>query len=272
MVSAFADRINFEDWPSYESRVERNTHILLDLLAAQNINATFFVLGWVAEHYPQLVKDIHKAGHEIASHGYNHRLIYNLTPMEFREDARRTKGILEDIVGCRVQGYRATSYSVIKETLWALDILLEEGYIYDSSIFPVHHDRYGFPESPRFPHFIKRSAGTIIEFPPSTAYVFGQKVPVAGGGYLRLFPLSVTKAAIRRINVKEGQVAIVYIHPWEIDEGQPRMCGTWLSKTRHYLNLGSTMSKLKALLAEFPFRPLSHFIRERQMGGEAMSV
>ncbi len=278
MVSAFADRIHFEDWPAFESRVDRNTHILLDLLAAHKVKATFFILGWVAEQSPQLVKDIRAADHEIASHGYNHRLIYDLTPAQFREDVRKTKQILEDLGGCGVRGYRATSYSVVRETLWALDILLEEGYVYDSSIFPVHHDRYGIPEAPRFYHVIERKAGRIAEFPPSTSAVFGQNVPVAGGGYLRLFPLSVTRAAIRRINGKERQSAIVYVHPWEIDEEQPRMQGSLLSRTRHYLNLGSTMPKLKALLAEFPFKPLCYFVdtdckthQELHQGSKGMS-
>lgn len=263
MVSAFADRVRFDAWQSFESRVDRSTRMLLDALARRGVKATFFVLGWVAEQCPQLVKDIHAAGHELASHGYNHRLIYDQTPGEFREDVRKTKRILEDLAGCRVLGFRATSYSVIRETLWALDILLEEGYAYDSSIFPVHHDRYGIPEAPRFPHVIERTAGRITEFPPTTSRVFGQNVPVAGGGYLRLFPLAVTKAAIRRINTRERQSAIVYLHPWEIDEGQPRMQGSLLSRTRHYLNLSSTMPKLEGLLETFAFQPLSHFFAPR---------
>jgi len=262
MVSAFADRIKFEDWRSYESRVDRNTRILLDLLAVHNAKATFFVLGWVAEQHPQLVKDINRAGHEVASHGYNHRLIYDLTPGEFREDVRKTKTILEDLTGCRVQGFRATSYSVAKETLWALDILIEEGYVYDSSIFPIRHDRYGYPEAPRFPYIIKRTSGKITEFPPSTSSLFGQNIPIAGGGYLRLFPLSATKAAMRWINEKERQSVIVYLHPWEIDCEQPRMRGTWLSKIRHYININSTLPKLKALLISFSFKPLSSFACE----------
>jgi polysaccharide deacetylase family protein (PEP-CTERM system associated) len=263
MVSAFADRVRFDAWHSYESRVERNSRMLLETLARHGVKATFFVLGWVAEQCPRLVKDIHAAGHEVASHGYNHRLIYDQTPDEFREDARRTKRILEDLTGSRVMGFRATSYSVIKETLWALDILLEEGYVYDSSIFPVHHDRYGMPEAPRFPHLIERAAGGITEFPPTTSRIFGQNIPVAGGGYLRLFPLAVTKAAIRRINGKERQSAIVYLHPWEIDEDQPRMQGSLLSRTRHYLNLSSTMPKLEGLLKTFSFQPLSFFFSRR---------
>ncbi len=262
MVSAFADRIPFEEWPRYESRVEMNTERILDLLAKQNVKATFFILGWIAEQSPKLVKDIHSAGHEVACHGYNHRLIYRITPEQFREDVRRAKGILEDITGNPIIGYRAASYSVIKETLWALDILIEEGFLYDSSIFPIYHDRYGLPGADRFPHVIKRGSGRIKEFPPTTYQLFGQNIPVAGGGYLRLFPLPVIKTAIRRINEKEKQAVIMYIHPWEIDVNQPRMDGRWWSKVRHYINIESTLPKLISLLREFSFKELSSFLPE----------
>jgi polysaccharide deacetylase family protein (PEP-CTERM system associated) len=262
MVSAFADTIRFEDWHDYESRIEMNTYRILNLLTEQRVKATFFVLGWVAEQSPQLVRDIHSAGHEVACHGYNHKLIYHMTPEQFREDVHRAKGILEDITGNSVIGFRAASYSVVKETLWALDILIEEGFRYDSSIFPIHHDRYGLPGADRFPHAIKRSNGTIREFPPTTYKVFGQNVPVAGGGYLRLFPLPVIKTAIRRINKKEKKAAIMYLHPWEIDVQQPRMNGRWQSRVRHYMNLSSTLPKLTALLNEFNFRELSSFMNE----------
>ena len=262
MVSAFADTIKFEDWHDYESRVGMNTCRILDLLTEQGVKATFFVLGWVAEQHPKLVRDIHSAGHEVACHGYNHKLIYHMTPEQFREDVRRAKSILEDMTGNTVIGFRAASYSMVKETLWALDILIEEGFLYDSSIFPIHHDRYGLPGSDRFPHVIKRSNGTIREFPPTTYKVFGQNVPVAGGGYLRLFPLPVIKTAIRRINKKEKKAAIMYLHPWEIDVQQPRMNGRWQSRVRHYMNLSSTLPKLTALLNEFNFRELSSFMNE----------
>ncbi len=261
MVSAFAEQIKFEDWCRYESRVERNTYKILDLLNEHEVKGTFFILGWVAEKYPGLIKKIHEAGHEVACHGYNHRLIYDLTPEQFREDTKRAKSILEDTAGTEVIGYRATSYSIIPETIWALDILIEEGFLYDSSIFPIHHDRYGYPGAQRFPHVLKRDSGEIREFPPSTLPFFGQNVPVAGGGYLRLFPLQITKAAIKRINVKENNVAVLYIHPWEIDIDQPQMNGRWLSKRRHYLNLRSTLPKLKSLLRDFAFRPLNSFLR-----------
>lgn len=259
MVSAFSDIVKFEDWHKYESRIENNMRRILELLDEYEVKATFFVLGWIAKHYPNLVRGIYSAGHEIACHGYNHRLIYDLTPEQFREDVRIAKNILEDLIGTPVIGYRATSYSIVKRTLWALDILIEEGFQYDSSIFPVHHDRYGFPEADRFPHVIRRDAGKIMEFPPSTYKIFGQNIPVAGGGYLRLFPLQVTKTAIKRINNNENKPAILYFHPWEIDIHQPRLNGRWKSKMRHYINLKSTLPKLKVFLDEFKFKPLSTF-------------
>jgi polysaccharide deacetylase family protein (PEP-CTERM system associated) len=260
MVSAFSDIVKFEDWHKYESRIENNMHRILELLDEYKVKATFFVLGWIAKHYPNLVREIHSAGHEIACHGYNHRLIYHLTVEEFREDVHTAKCILEDVAGTPILGYRAASYSIVKETLWALDVLIEEGFIYDSSIFPIHHDRYGFPEAERFPHIIQRNIGKITEFPPSTYRIFKQNIPVAGGGYLRLYPFQLTKAAIRRINEKEKNIAILYIHPWEIDEHQPRLNGKWQSKSRHYVNLSSTMPKLRNFLNEFRFGPLSSFL------------
>jgi polysaccharide deacetylase family protein (PEP-CTERM system associated) len=262
MVSAFADIVKFEDWGTFESRVGKNTYRILDVLADYDAKATFFILGWVAERFPGLVKDIHACGHEVACHGYNHRLIYNLTPGQFREDVRKAKGILEDIICASVIGYRAASYSIVKETLWALDILMEENFLYDSSIFPIHHDRYGLPDAERFPHVIRRESGKLWEFPPSTYRIFSQNTPVAGGGYLRLFPLKVTKAIIRRLNEREDKPVIVYLHPWEIDPDQPRLNGRWSSKIRHYINLDSTMPKLKSFLNEFKFKQLSAFVHD----------
>ena len=262
MVSAFSDIVRFEEWGAYESRVEKNTYRILDVLDEHNVKATFFVLGWVAERCSELVRNIHGSGHEVACHGYNHRLIYDLTPEQFREDVRRAKGILEDIISAPVIGYRAASYSIVKETLWALDILIEEKFLYDSSIFPIHHDRYGLPGAERFPHVLKRNNGTLREFPPSTYRLFGQNVPIAGGGYLRLFPLQITRTAMRSINKKEKKPVIVYLHPWEIDPGQPRLNGRSSSKMRHYINLRSTMPKLRTFLGEFNFNRLSAFLYE----------
>lgn len=164
MVSAFSDIVRFEDWGAYESRVEKNTYRILDVLDEHNVKATFFILGWVAERCSELVRNIHASGHEVACHGYNHRLIYDLTQKQFKEDVRKAKGILEDIISAPVIGYRAASYSIVKETLWALDILIEEKFLYDSSIFPIHHDRYGLPGAERFPHVLKRNHGTLQEF------------------------------------------------------------------------------------------------------------
>ncbi len=260
MVSAFADIVKFEDWDRYENRVTMNTYRILDLLAEYGVKATFFVLGWVGEKYPELIRDIRSSGHEVACHGYNHRLIYDLTPEEFREDVRRAKGILEDNIGVPVIGYRATSYSIVRETLWALDILIEEGFLYDSSIFPIHHDRYGIPEAERFQHVIERDKGAILEFPPTTYSLLNLNVPIAGGGYLRLLPLWVIRSAIKRINKQEMRPVVMYLHPWEIDTAQPRINGRFLSQIRHYINLDSTVPKIRTFLKEFTFRPLSEFL------------
>ena len=257
MVSAFAELVPFKQWDSYESRVERNTYLLLELLEERNVKATFFILGWVAERCPGVVRDLQRCGHEIACHGYNHRLIYRMTPGQFREDLQRSKGILEDVTGEAVLGYRAASYSIVARTLWALDILIEEGFRYDSSIFPIHHDRYGVPGAQRFPHILERPAGKILEFPPSTYRLFGQNIPIAGGGYLRLYPMPLTLAAMRTINEREKKPFIVYLHPWEIDVEQPRLNGRMSAMLRHYINLGTTLPKLKSFLHEFKFDRLA---------------
>ena len=264
MVSAFANRIKFEDWHKFESRVEKNTYILLDLLDLYGVRATFFILGWVAERHPELVKEIDRRGHELASHGYNHRLVYELTPQEFREDTRKSKGIIEDIAGKPVIGYRATSFSITERSIWALDILIEEGLLYDSSIFPIRHDRYGMPNAERFPHPIKSNGRTIIEFPPSTYHILGKNIPVAGGGYLRLLPLWFTKTALRKINDKEKQPTLLYIHPWELDAEQPRLNGSMLSMFRHYTNIKQTLFKIRRLLESFRFAPIKEVLRINQ--------
>jgi len=260
MVSAFADVVKFEDWPGHESRVEKNINTILGLLSDHGVKATFFTLGWIAEHFPEIVRAIHAEGHEVACHGYNHRLIYDLSPEEFREDVHRAKMLLEDITGTQVIGYRAASYSIVEKTLWALDVLLEEGFLYDSSIFPIHHDRYGVPNAERFRNVIARGKGLITEFPASTYRIFGQNFPVCGGGYLRLLPLGIIKAAIRTINNRENEPAVIYMHPWEIDPGQPRIQANFRSCARHYLNLKTTLPKLKGLMNEFKFKPLSEFL------------
>lgn len=263
MVSAFADVVRFEEWGTYESRVERNTYRILALLDDHGAKATFFILGWVAERCSRLVRDIHAAGHEIACHGYNHRLVYDLTPAQFRDDVRHAKGILEQSIGSPVVGYRAASYSITDKSLWALDILTEEGFHYDSSIFPIRHDRYGMPHAERFPHVIKRTCGTISEYPPSTLKILGQNIPMAGGGYIRLLPARFIACGIERIN-RDGQPAVIYFHPWEIDPGQPRIRTGLKSRFRHYLNLDKTLSRITLLLQQFRFAPLQRLLTEEK--------
>ncbi len=239
-----------------ESRVCRNTDRLLDLLAEHGVRGTFFVLGWVAERHPALVARIASAGHEIASHGYGHRLVYDQTPAAFREDVRRAKGLLEQASGVPVNGYRAPSYSIVPRSLWALDVLIEEGYAYDASIFPIRHDRYGIPVSARHPYVIDRPGGRLIEVPASTIEVGGMNLPIAGGGYFRLLPYGWTRWGIGRVNNTERRPAIFYLHPWEIDPDQPRLQAGLLGRVRHYRNLDQTESRLRRLLAEFAWGSL----------------
>lgn len=258
MVSAFADMVKFEDWLQYESRIEMNTSRLLDILDEHGVKATFFILGWVAENYPELVQKIHRSGHEIACHGYNHRLAYELSLKEFREDTRKSKAVIEDAIGEAVLGYRAASYSIIKSSLWTLDILIEEGFAYDSSIFPIYHDLYGYQEFSRFPvKIFRKDVGEILEVPLSTVRLLERNVPIAGGGYFRLFPIQFIEWGIRRLNEKELQPAIIYLHPWELDPEQPRLNGRRLSSFRHYIKLETTSAKLHRLLRTFRFGPIS---------------
>jgi polysaccharide deacetylase family protein (PEP-CTERM system associated) len=226
---------------------------MLDLFDEYRVRSTFFVLGWVGERHPELVRAIAQRGHEVASHGYAHRLIYDQTQSAFREDVRRAKRLLEDACGRRVTGYRAPSYSITPKSLWALDILLEEGYEYDSSIFPIRHDRYGIPVSERRPYLIERSAGSLVEVPGSTTQVGALNLPVAGGGYFRILPYWWTKWGISRVNQRERRAAIFYLHPWEIDPEQPRLSAGRLGRFRHYRNLDDTEHRLRQLLTDFKF-------------------
>jgi len=285
MVSAFESVVMKEDWQQHESRIECNTHRVLDILDAANgnhgVKATFFCLGWVGERYRHLIREIERRGHEIACHGYDHQLVYRMTPEQFREDVLVSKRILEDAVGKSVIGYRAPSYSITEKSLWALEILGEEGYRYDSSIFPIHHDRYGIPTAPRFPFLVMRNGdggnGTpvparldqmplcefnqgesyedcIVEYPISTVKVLGCNIPLSGGGYMRLFPYGVIRTGLLQINTCEKQPFVFYLHPWEFDPEQPRMANiSVLSKFRHYVNLDGTAEKLKRLLGDFKF-------------------
>ncbi len=254
-VSGFESPMRRKHWDQYESRVEQNTDTILDVLAARQFKATFFVLGWVAERNAQLVRKLAAEGHEIASHGYGHELITAQTPQVFREDIRKAKRILEDLIGGPVYGYRAPSFSITQETKWALPILVEEGYAYDSSVFPVLHDRYGMPGANPQCHQLETASGALWELPPSTVKVGGMRVPVAGGGYFRLFPYPILRWMLRRIE-EQGQPLVVYLHPWELDPGQPRMQGPMISKFRHYLNIGKTKERLTALIRDFDFGPL----------------
>lgn len=256
-VAAFEKVVRVEEWEQYESRVEKNTDRVLAMLDDAQVKATFFILGWVAQRHPQLVRRIVDGQHEIACHGYTHRRIYTLTQEEFRQEIRQAKRVIEDAGGAAVQGYRAPSYSVTTQSLWALDILVEEGFQYDSSIFPIRHDLYGIPGYQRFSHVV-RSAGfaPLVEIPLSTARLLGCNLPVAGGGYLRLLPYALTRLGIQHINAREGQPAIMYFHPWEIDPEQPRLQAGWKSRFRHYTNLTHMETKLRRLLADFSFAPV----------------
>ena len=263
-VQAFAGVIGRSDWECYPSRVERNTLRLLEMFSRRQVRATFFVLGWVAEKFPGLVQAIYKAGHRIGCHGYAHRVIYEGDEMDFRNDVRRARHIIEDITGIPVTSFRAPSYSITSATLWAFEVLGEEGFEYDSSVFPVIHDNYGIPNAPRFPYIKRLKCGRqISEFPPSTLRFLGSNIPVAGGGYLRLLPYRLTAWAIHHLNEIEQQPAMVYLHPWEIDPDQPRISASWLSRFRQYNNLNSTEAKCLKLLDDFAWAPMEEVLSQR---------
>jgi polysaccharide deacetylase family protein (PEP-CTERM system associated) len=252
-VSAFDGVVPRSRWDTLESRVCANSERLLEIFHESEVDVTFFILGWVAQRFPELVRRITAAGHEIASHGFAHRLVYDLTPAQFRDDVRRAKDILESTSGVEVAGYRAPSYSVTPRSLWALDILIEEGYKYDASIFPIHHDRYGIPVSERQPYVIEREAGSLHEAPASTIRWGPLNFPIGGGGYFRILPYEWTRWGIGRLNRIENRPAIFYLHPWEIDPSQPRLQGSRLSIFRHYRNLDKTEARLRELLKDFQF-------------------
>ena len=300
-VHAFSNVIKFEEWGNYECRIERNTDRILEILdsvrSPQKVQGTFFVLGWIAERYPELVRRIQKEGHEIACHGYAHKLIYDQSKEEFRNDIKKAKATLEDITGNEVIGYRAPSYSITEKSQWAFEVLVGEGFKYDSSIFPIRHDFYGMPNAPRFPFVISLNgnnnfefsvlnfeeqrhrstsapnnllthslinSNSLIEFPISTVRILGQNLPISGGGYFRLFPYPVIKKGLKNINEKEGKPFIFYIHPWEIDSDQPRIQGLKLkSRLRHYINLDKTENKFKRLLGDFQFSTVRDLIENR---------
>jgi len=310
-VQAFSHIVRFEDWDKYEARVERNTYRILEIFADPSklrtpnsepsssnfehrtlnvehktpVKATFFCLGWIAERYPHLIREIQAHGHEIACHGYAHRLIYQQSKEEFKEDIHKAKILLEEITGQAVIGYRAPSYSITSTSTWAFEVLMEEGFQYDSSIFPIRHDFYGMPDAPRFPFSVSlngsgtpefnklnseyqtsnsepRTPKVIIEFPLTTSPFGRFNLPISGGGYFRLFPYSFVRKGLARINQVEGQPFIFYLHPWEIDPDQPRIQGAGVkSRFRHYLNLNKTESRLQSLLTDFNFNSLREVLQ-----------
>ena len=262
-VEAFAQRVPRSEWPSFPSRVRQNTERVLRLLERNRCRATFFVLGWVAEREPSLVNEIAQAGHEVACHSHLHRRVHTLTPAEFREDVKRARGAIEEAAGTAVVGFRAPTFSITRQSLWALEVLAELGFLYDSSVFPVRHDLYGIPDAPRGIHRRQLPSGhSIWEFPPSTVRLLGHNLPTAGGGYLRLLPMSFTRWAIRRIHNRDRQPAMVYFHPWELDPAQPRLRVGWKSRIRHYTGLRNTERRLEEILSQGRFLPLLDLLQQ----------
>lgn len=258
-VAALSEVIRPDQWASLPSRVERNTEALLELFDRHQVKSTFFVLGWVADKFPELIRKLSDHGHEIASHGYSHQLVYNQSVEVFREETLRSKKLLEDITGKPVTGYRAASYSITRDSLWALDVLGEAGFVWDSSIFPIRHDRYGIPDSPKAPYSIRTAGGHVIrEFPLTTAQVMGLSIPAAGGGYFRQFPYPVFRYLFRNASGFGKRPQMFYLHPWEIDPGQPRYNNaSWFSRFRHYTNLDRCYGRLEKLLQDFRFGTVS---------------
>jgi polysaccharide deacetylase family protein (PEP-CTERM system associated) len=255
-VEAFAGSVDRKGWYRWPSRVVANTYRVLDLFDQHNAKGTFFFVGWVAERFPHLVREVQSRGHELACHSYWHRTVYSLTPDEFRNDTRQAKQAIEDAAGTAITGYRAPSWSITKSCLWALDILAEEGFTYDSSIYPIHHDLYGVPGAQRFPYTHDCTNGLKLrEFPPATLRVLGTNFPAAGGGYLRIFPSAFTELAFRTFEKKYDERVVVYLHPWELDPEQPRISGPLKSRVRHYTNLKNMHAKLDTLLSRRKFQP-----------------
>jgi polysaccharide deacetylase family protein (PEP-CTERM system associated) len=260
-VSAFAPYIARSEWDRRECRVERNVERILAMLEARNAHATFFTLGWIAERYPQLVHRIVAQGHELASHGYGHQRASDLSPEAFFEDVDRAKRLLEDISGVAVQGYRAPSFSIGRDNLWAFDTLARAGYRYSSSIYPIAHDHYGMPEAPRFAHQVREG---VLEVPVTTLRWCGRNFPSSGGGYFRLLPYAMSRWMLRQVNERDGQAAIFYFHPWEIDAEQPRVAGiNAKTRFRHYLNIDRMPARLERLLADFSWGRMDHIFLNR---------
>lgn len=271
-VAALSKSIKPEDWDAISPRVAKNSYQLLDLFDEKKVKATHFILGWVAERFPELIREIDIRGHEVASHGYSHQLVYTQTPSLFEKEARDSKNLLEDIIGKPILGYRAASYSITRKSLWALDILAELGFKYDSSIFPIVHDRYGIKGSPEFPHVLETpNKNTLVEYPLSIFRVMGQSIPVAGGGYFRLYPYWLSRFFYRKINQQHAPF-VFYLHPWEIDPDQPRVKASLMSEFRHYNNLDQGYHRLSRLLADFSFTTMHEKLDELDMFGSGKSI
>jgi polysaccharide deacetylase family protein (PEP-CTERM system associated) len=255
-VTGFAQFIDAATWPHYEPRVEPSTRLILDLLAAAGVKATFFILGWVARRHPALVRAIRDAGHEIASHGDRHQLVTTQSPAEFRADVRRAKDVLEDLTGGAVVGYRAPSFSIAPDRAWAFEVLVEEGYAFDSSVAAGRRDSCGDRAGAGVPFVMHTPSGPLTEYPLPTVRWLGRQVPVGGGGYFRLYPYALTRRALRGLNAAARPFA-VYLHPWEFDPGQPRLKGPFARRFKHYVNLGRTRPRLERMLTEFDFDTMS---------------
>jgi polysaccharide deacetylase family protein (PEP-CTERM system associated) len=269
MVEAFAGSVSRDTWESWPSRVAMSTRLALDLFDKHNVKGTFFFVGWVAQKFPDLVREVHACGHELACHSYWHRPVYSLTPTEFRADTRRAKDVVEQTAGVRVLGYRAPSWSITKGCVWALDILAEEGFVYDSSVYPIYHDLYGIPDARRFGYAHQCSNGAQLrEIPPTTVRLFGLNLAAAGGGYLRIFPMVYTQWVFRHIESRHGQPVVVYFHPWELDPEQPRIPARLRSRIRHYLNLRRMQPRLVRLLKTHSFQPMSSLLRTTREQGQ----
>lgn len=263
MVEAFAGSVERNSWAQRSSRVVANTQRILELFGRYGVKATFFFVGWIAEKFPELVREVQEQGHEIGCHSYWHRTVYSLTPEEFRADTRAAVEAIESAAGVKVEGYRAPSWSITRDCRWALDVLAEEGFTYDSSIYPIVHDLYGVPGARRFPYEIRCGNGRVLrEYPPATIRLLGQNLPGAGGGYLRILPLSYTRWVFRVFERSYGEKVVVYIHPWEVDPDQPRIPEKLRSRMRHYTGLEKTAGKLEFLLSRYEFGPMSEGFAE----------
>lgn len=259
-VSAFSGSLDKDHWRNMPSRVEATTDKILSLLNEAGCQATFFILGWVARSQPQIVRRIAEGGHEVACHSLEHRRVYEMTPVEFLEDTRTAKLSLEDASGKQVVGYRAPSFSITRDSFWAFEILADLGFRYDSSVFPIKHPNYGFPEAPRSPFLVETKSGLITEFPMTTLEFGRRRSPIGGGAYFRILPYWYTRWGLRHINRTEGRPVCLYLHPWELDPEQPRISAGLTSRMRHYLGLRGVETKVRKLLHDFEFQPLFSLI------------